>query len=495
MSSKSVIVIGGGLAGLSSAVALAEAGFRVRLLEQRPFLGGRASSYTLPGGEHVDNCQHVTLGCCTNLSDFYRRAGAESLIKFYDELTFVDREGRRSTMKASPLPAPIHLAHSLALYSSVAWNGRQRIGRAMLAIARRGGCNSGGDAEGASMLDWLRLHGQTEEAIERFWSVVLVSALDETLARTDARYGLDVFWKAFLSNRAGYLIGIPTVPLGTLYGGCRAAVESRGGEVVLRAPVRALRLRDNRVAAIETADGREETADLYVAAVPHDALLDLLPPSLIEREPSFSNLRRLRVSPITGVHFWFDREIMSEPFLTLVDRTAQWIFNKSRLGAGHFLSRASASSSAASSAPSSGPSYRDGGQYLQLVISASYDLLPRTRQEIVDLCLRELREVLPETRAANLLKATVIKEPAATFSPEPGADRWRPAQRTKLPNLFLAGDWTATGWPATMEGAVRSGYMAAEEILAVEGVPRRLVKPDLPVETLARRFAADSKAC
>ncbi len=337
-------MIGGGLAGLSSAVALAEAGFRVRLLEQRPFLGGRASSYTLPSGEHVDNCQHVTLGCCTNLSDFYRRAGAEGLIKFYDELTFVDREGRRSIMKASALPAPIHLAPSLALYSSVAWKGRQRIGRAMLAIARRGGCNSGGDAAGASMLDWLRLHGQTEEAIERFWSVVLVSALDETLARTDARYGLDVFWKAFLSNRAGYLIGIPTVPLGTLYGGCRAAVESRGGEVVLRAPVRALRLRDNCVAAIETADGREETADLYIAAVPHDALLDLLPPSLIEREPSFSNLRRLRVSPITGVHFWFDREIMSEPFLTLVDRTAQWIFNKSRLGAGHFLSGASSGS-------------------------------------------------------------------------------------------------------------------------------------------------------
>ena len=489
-------MIGGGLAGLSSAVALAEAGFRVRLLEQRPFLGGRASSYTLPSGEHVDNCQHVTLGCCTNLSDFYRRAGAEGLIKFYDELTFVDREGRRSIMKASVLPAPIHLAPSLALYSSVAWNGRQRIGRAMLAIARRGGCNSGGDAEGASMLEWLRLHGQTEEAIERFWSVVLVSALDENLARTDARYGLDVFWKAFLSNRAGYLIGIPTVPLGTLYGGCRAAVESRGGEVVLRAPVRALRLRDNCVAAIETADGREETADLYVAAVPHDALLDLLPPSLIEREPSFSNLRRLRVSPITGVHFWFDREIMSEPFLTLVDRTTQWIFNKSRLGAGHSLSgESSAASSAPSSGPSSRPSSRDGGQYLQLVISASYDLLPRSRQEIVDLCLGELREVLPETRAAKLLKATVIKEPAATFSPEPGADRWRPAQRTKVPNLFLAGDWTATGWPATMEGAVRSGYMAAEEILAAEGVSRRLVKPDLPVEALARRFAAESKAC
>ena len=217
----------------------------------------------------------------------------------------------------------------------------------------------------------------------------------------------------------------------------------------------------------------------------------MLPPSLIEREPAFNNLRRLRVSPITGVHFWFDRQIMSEPFLTLVDRTTQWIFNKSRLGAGNLLSGASSAASSRASSPSSG----DGGQYLQLVISASYDLLPRSRQEIVDLCLRELREVLPETRAANLLKATVIKETAATFSCEPGADRWRPSQRTKVPNLFLAGDWTATGWPATMEGAVRSGYMAAEQILAAEGLSRRIVKPDLPVEALARRLAAASEAC
>ncbi len=474
MSSKSVIVIGGGLAGLSSAVALAEAGLRVRLLEQRPFLGGRASSYTLPGGEHVDNCQHVTLGCCTNLDDFYRRAGAANLIRYYDRLIFVDREGRRTTMQASALPAPMHLAPSLALYASLSLTDRRCIGEAMLAITRRGGRNKHGDVAGVSMLEWLRRHGQSEQAIERFWSVVLVSALDEELGRTEARYALDVFWKAFLSNREGYRVGIPGVPLGQLYAGCRTGIEGRGGEVALRAPVRGLRVAEGRVAAVEMSAGHTETADFYVAAVPHDAFLDLLPPEVASREAPFSNLQRLHVSPITGVHFWFDREVMNEPFLTLVDRTTQWIFNKSQLCNGE-SSRA------------------EGGQYLQLVISASYGLLARSRQSIIDLCLGELHEVIPESRQAKLLKATVIKETAATFSPEPGCDRWRPPQRTPLPNLFLAGDWTATGWPATMEGAVRSGYMAAEAVLAAMGAPRRFLQPDLPVERLSRFLAINSR--
>jgi uncharacterized protein with NAD-binding domain and iron-sulfur cluster len=226
--------------------------------------------------------------------------------------------------------------------------------------------------------------------------------------------------------------------------------------------VRRLRIADDRVVAAEADGGHEETADAYLLAVPQDAVLELLPVQVSERQPIFANLRNLHTSPITSAHLWFDRDVMSEPFLILLDRTTQWIFNKSGLYGGP-----------------------GDGCYLQLVISASYDQVPRSRQEIVDLCLAEVREVLPEARVAKLLKATVIKETAATFSPEPGSDRWRPSQRTPIPNLFLAGDWTATGWPATMEGAVRSGYLAAEEILADAGAPARLLQPDLSAEGLA----------
>ncbi len=474
-----MIVIGGGLAGLSSGVALAEAGFRVRLLEKRPHLGGRATSYLLPSGEHVDNCQHVMLGCCTNLGDFYRRVGAAHKIRTYRRLLFADSAGRRGVIEASFLAPPFHLAPSFALFPSLTWADKHPIAHALLRIARSGGRPAELDgAGGATMLDWLQRLGQTEAAIERFWRVVLVSALDEELGRIDARYGVDVFWKAFLANRSGFELGIPAVPLGELYGDCPGAIERRGGEVRTRAGVREICIAEGRVTGVRLENGEVATADFYLAAVPHDLLPALLPAPVVEREPAFANLRNLRTAPITGVHLWFDRAVMTEPFLTLLDRTTQWIFNKSRL-------YAAPDSSGSNGAPA------EAGQYLQLVISASYDLVPRSRQEIIELCRGELQEILPAVREAQLLKATVIKETAATFSPEPGCDRWRPTQKSPVKNLFLAGDWTATGWPATMEGAVRSGYLAAESVLTAAGEPRKLLLPDLPAEGLARCWARE----
>jgi len=477
-------VIGGGLAGLSSAVALAEAGLQVRLLEKRPHLGGRATSYTLPDGSEVDNCQHVTLGCCTNLADFYSRVGAAGKIRFYDRLYFVDAQGRRSTMEASPLPPPLHMAPSFLLFSSLNLADKRAIANAMMEIAMAGGNPPGVDC--ASMLDWLRRMKQTPAAIERFWRVVLVSALDEELSRTDARYGIEVFWKAFLANKGGYRVGIPSVPLGDLYGGCREAVLQRGGEVRLRSGIREIRIRENCFVSVVMDDGYEVSADACIVAVPHDALLNLLPREMSESDGSLSGLRNLKTSPITGVHLWYDRTVMTEPFLTLLDHTTQWVFNKTLLyktdETDGTTMRPTGQSAQSSEAVAD-------GQYLQLVISASYDLVPQSRQEIVDLCRRELADVLPATREAQLRKATVIKEVNATFSPEPGVDRWRPPQKSSVGNLFLAGDWTRTSWPATMEGAVRSGYLAAEALLAGIGEPRTFLQPDLPFEGLSKFWA------
>jgi len=457
-----VIIIGGGLAGLSCAVALAEEGFRVCLLEKRPHLGGRATSFILPGGEEIDNCQHVTMGCCTNLADFYRRVGAESQIRTYPRLFFLDARGRRGVIEAAGFPPPLHLAPSFALFPSLTTADKRAISRAMFHIAWNSGRPPG--VKGVSMQEWLARQRQTPAAVERFWRTVLVSALNEELDRTDAFYGVDVFWKAFLANRRGFEVGIPVVPLAELYDGCREPILKRGGEVRTRAGVASVRLVGEKATGVTLEDGAEMPADYVVSAVPHAAFLDLMPAVHIEREPAFAGVRHLEVSPITGVHLWFDRPLMQEPFLTLLDRTTQWVFNKTRL----------------SGLPA------NGAQYLQLVISASYDLVPISRQEIIALCLRELQEALPASREAHLEKATVIKEVAATFSPRPGCDRWRPTQGTALKNFFLAGDWTRTGWPATMEGAVRSGYLAAEAILAAEGNHRRLVVPDLPTEGLSR---------
>jgi zeta-carotene desaturase len=323
---------------------------------------------------------------------------------------------------------------------------------------------------GISMLEWLKRRKQTPGAIERFWRVVLVSALDEELDRTDARFGVDVFWKGFLSNRTGYRMGVPSVPLAELYDGCKTEIEKRGGEVNLRMPVRAIHLGNGAVTGVEFDGGRRESAGAYVFALPHPTMAELANEEMRRLEPLLGELGNIGVAPITGVHFWFDREVMKEPFVTLLDTTTQWIFNKTGLyGTGNGTGK-------------------EKGQYLQLVISASYELLQKPRQEIIDMCLKEVQQALPAARDAKLLKATVIKEAAATFSPQPGVDRWRPTQETHIHGMFLAGDWTATGWPATMEGAVRSGYLAAEAVLRSAGTPRKFLQADLPADGLVGWF-------
>ena len=468
-----MIVIGGGLAGLAAGVALAESGWRVKLFELRPYLGGRATSYVLPSGEHVDNCQHVTLGCCTNLDDFYRRVGSADKVKFFDRLFFLDPQGRSGAMQAGILPAPFHMARSFATFAPLSLGDKLSIARAMMRILFTGGKpKEVNTPAGMSMLEWLKSQKQTPRAIERFWRVVLVSALDEELDGTDARFGIDVFWKAFLSNRTGYRMGVPAVPLAELYDGCRVAIEQKGGEVTLRAPVRGVRVEKGMIAVLQFDNDREESADAYVFALPHTALANLLPPEIKSANPALASLDKIKVSPISGVHFWFDRPVTSEPFITLLDTNVQWVFNKTALYTDQ------------SDAPVPGAQ-----QYLQLVISASYELLKKSREEIIELCLKEIRQALPAAREAQLVKATVIKEASATFSPEPGVDSFRPAQTTNTPGLFLAGDWTATGWPATMEGAVRSGYLAAEAVLRSAGSPAQFLQPNLAPTGLSKLFA------
>jgi zeta-carotene desaturase len=449
-----VIVIGGGLAGLAASVALADQGLRVSLFEKNPRLGGRATSYRLPSGDYIDNCQHVTLRCCTNLADFYRRARVADKIRYYDELLFSDSKGRRGVIKRSSLPAPFHTSLSFAAFPLLSLKDKYSIARAMLHILRSGGAPK--IVSGMTVLDWLNQQKQTPAAIDRFWRVVLVSALNQDLDRTDANYGILVFWKAFLSNSAGFGMGVPAVPLADLYGSCAERIERNGGDVRTRSSVGELNVANGKITGVRVESDGEVTADYYISAIPFDRLLKIVP-AVVRQTETFSNLEHLNVSPITGVHMWFDRSVMSEPFIASVEGTIQWVFNRT-------------------------------GHYVQIVISASHELSNRSQQEIIDICRRELNDLLPGAQAAQLQRAVVIRENAATFSPEPGCDQWRPSQETGISNLFLAGDWTKTGWPATMESAVRSGYKAAEAILAQEGSPASLVRPELPPSGLARWF-------
>ena len=459
-------IVGGGIAGLAAACALAESGFEVTVFERRPFVGGRASSYEHPGtGEIVDNCQHVLLGCCTNLLDFYRRIGTSDKIRWFDRLTFLEPGGRRSEIGPSFLPAPLHTAPSFLTASSLSLSDKVAISRAMLPLMGPVPPDSA-----TSFADWLRKHHQTQAAIDRFWKVVLVSAINEDLDRISVRYGAQVFRESFLKSAEAGKMGVPTVPLSDLYGKAIGYIEQRSGKVRLRASVDAILTEEHDV--IVQSAGASERYDFAILAVPHQVLGKLLPTQNGSGELSCTlaaRVAKLESSPITGIHLWFDREISELPHAVLLDRTIQWMLQKSKLQPGRREA--------------------DQGSYLELVVSSSKALVEMGRQEIIDLALRELVDFFPAARDAKLLKATVVKELHATYSALPGSDSFRPQSKSPWPRIFLAGDWTATGWPATMEGAVRSGYRAAEVIAAEARQAQRFLVPDLPAAGLMKLFA------
>lgn len=419
----------------------------MQLFESRGFFGGRATSWPVPPadggeGEVIDNCQHVLMRCCVNLLDFYRRLGVESRIRFYREFFFIEPGGRTSVLKRGVLPAPAHFTGSFLGMRCLSVADKIGIARAMRAIPRE---RLRADLDQITMLDWLREKRQTERAIRRFWGQALVSAVNEEVDRMAAAHGFQVFWLGMLARADSYELGIPDVPLRELY---RSDAWPRIGRIDLagRSPVERFIFQkdgfeDGRVAGI-LAGGVTHRADAYVSTVPFERLAQIAPEAGV-------NTSAFAHSPITGIHLWFDRSITDLPHATLLDRTIQWLFNKSE------------------------------GRYVQLVVSASRTLVDKPRQEIIDLALRELREFFPKANQARLERAQVIKEVRATFSAAPGLEGKRPPARTAIPNFFLAGDWTRTGWPATMEGAVRSGYLAAEAVTQAAGAPRTFLLPDI----------------
>jgi zeta-carotene desaturase len=469
-----VAIAGGGLAGLAAGCALAEAGFRVSLFERRPYLGGRASSYQHPGtGEIVDNCQHVLLGCCTNLLDFYRRAKVEDKIRWYEKLTFLEPGGRASVIAPSGLPAPLHTALAFLRADCLNFRDKLAISRAMAALAPSIPAD-----RGESFLDWLKRHGQTRQAIERFWKTILVSALNEDLDHVSVPYAAQVVRESFLKSAAAGRMGIPTVPLTDLYSTTGDYIRARGGEIQFRAGVESFQAQASSVSV--TANGQEQQFDYLILAVPFDVLGRMLPDTP-SAAPLAAALGHFSTSPITGIHLWFDRQISDVDHAVLLDRTIQWMFHKSQLLEGR-ENEARENESRENEA-------HGNGSYVELVVSCSRGLVEKSKAEIVEMAVKESQEFFPAARTAKLLKSTVIKDVHATYSPRPGIEPYRPRPETAWPRVFLAGDWTATGWPATMEGAVRSGYLAAEALARFAGAESAsFLVPDLAPSGLMKLF-------
>ncbi len=459
-------IIGGGVSGIAAALPLADAGFAVQIFEKRPLLGGRASSfYDHRTGERIDECQHGTMRCCTNLTDLLTRLGVNDQIRYFDTLEFLDGDGKRSTIKGSRLPAPLHTSLSFLTFGSLGLRDKLGIARGMIAILR---ASPGPQWEALDIATWFRRIGQTEQAVQRFWRPTLVSACNDELDRISCTYAFKLFRDGFLSNGTAYHFGVPRVPLGTLYTEPTLAyLERRSGCVRTRTIVDAIRFTDGpdpTVAGLTLQDGETVTADYYVSALQCDLLRKLLPPDVTTGIPYWENLDRIELCPIVGVNLWFDRPIECPPALALLDRATEWIFNKNE----NF------------GLPP------DSNAHLSMVISASHKYTTMPKDDLLQLVLADVRACLPEARQANVVKSYVVRWPKATISPRPGVEGLRPDQRSPVANLYVAGEWTKTGWPSTMESAARSGYRVAEYILVGEGMPHSVLAPDLPVSGLAR---------
>lgn len=454
------------MAGIAAALPLADAGFHVEIFEKRPLLGGRASSFfDHETGERIDVCQHGTMRCCTNLADLLARLGVHDQVRYFDTLEFLDSDGKRAVIAPCGLPAPLHTALSFVRFRSLGLRDKIAIGRALIAMLT---AKPDPKYDDLAIGTWFRQQRQTERAVRRFWLPILVSACNEQLERISCAHAFKIFRDGFLIHPQAYHFGVPRVPLGTLYTEPTIAyLKTRGGCVHLKTIVDQIQIEggaSGRVTGITLMDGEEIRADYYVSALQFDLLLKLLPPEVTAGVPYFENLKRLELSPIVGVHLWFDRPLDCPHALALLDRETHWIFNKTKNFDLPDTQRT----------------------YLSMVISASPRLAAMPKEEILALVLEEVRACLPETRQAQVVKSYVLKERKATFSPQAGCDALRPDQRSPLANLYVAGEWTQTGWPSTMESAARSGYRAAEYLLAREGIPQRVLAPDLPPSGLAR---------
>jgi squalene-associated FAD-dependent desaturase len=433
LSKSNVLVVGGGLAGLATAVALAQRHIPVTILESKPRLGGRASSFVDPAtGDTVDLCQHVAMGCCTEFLGFCETVGIRGLLRPQPALWFMTPDGRTSRFAGDPLPAPLHLFRSFVRMHTLTFGEKIGIARALRHLKTP-------TDEDPPFSEWLAKHRQSPRMVDRFWGLVLTSALNETPDRVGFRYARKVFVDGFLTDRRGFEVELPTVPLGRLYGPELASwLDKHGVHVRTGVGVRRFAVDTDRVTAVELRTGEIVRADAIVSAVPFERLGEMLGEAF-RTNPYFANLEHLTHSPITSVHCWFDRPATELPHVVLVDCLGQWVFNRGKT--------------------------TDGEHYLQVVVSAARRLEEAGRDETERQVVAELRSLFPPLREATLKRVRAITDRVATFSAVPGVDRWRPVQKSPLAGFYVAGDWTLTGWPATMEGAVRSGNLAAAAIL------------------------------
>ena len=461
--SEAIVVVGGGLAGLAAALRLAEAGRRVEVLETRPRLGGRATSFEDPrSGRILDNCQHVVLGCCTNLLDFYERIGVLDEIEWHRTFFWANPPHEPDRLSMAPLPAPLHLSPSFLRQRRISLVEKARLASAIAAILRMGRSRRLREGD-RTFLDVLSELGQTQRELEQFWSPIIASACNLEVDEVAASHALQVIQEGFLAHPFAAAMGLAKRSLLSLYDPAQERIEAAGGSIRTGVSAKSLAFDGRRITGVVTDEGFV-AASKVVGAVPPDRLAKLCSQTLREADRRLASLDAIGFSPILGVHLFFEEAFTDLPHLVLPGRGTQWVFMKGR--------------------------DETGRHHVHAVISAAQSWMALSEAEIAARVMEDLRWAFPRRRIADPVEVRSVKEKRATFAAVPGIDRLRPSARAGVlggvDNLFLAGDWCATGWPATMEGAVRSGYAAAAAVLGDDAASAKVaVVDDLPTARIA----------
>jgi len=439
--SQEVLIVGGGFAGLAAGVALARAGRRVRLLEQKPHLGGRARSFTDPAtGAMVDNGQHLLMGCYHSTLEFLKEIGTLDRIALQPTLRvhFLEPGGKLTTLRCPNLSSPWHLLMGVLRSNSFTWSEKIQIAR--LARKLQGEERSGNSAAGLTVEEWLTRLGQSERVRRIFWDLISIAALNENPRRAAAAIFERVLRLALFTSRADSCLAVPRTGLSECYtDAARAYIENRGGRVEPGRSIKAFCIAGGVSDGVLLSDGQKLEAANVISAVPWHEFVRLVPGDLLRADPYFTNILALRPAPIISINLWFDRPITELDFAGLRGTTVQWMFNRSQIpGAGE--------------------------NAVSLVLSGAHAHISRPKEELLSTAIHDLAGLLPESRAAKVVHSLVIKERFATFSPCVGVDALRPAAKSPIRGLYIAGDWTATGLPATIEGAVQSGQEAAKQV-------------------------------
>ncbi len=435
---------------MASACHLLDSGWHVTLVEKRPYLGGRAFSFTdRETGQVVDNGQHVFLGCCTYYIEFLRKIGTldRAYLQQRTRVEVVRPGGDTGSISAGRLPKPFHMLPSFLAYKHLGLWDKLTAAYALLLLNVTDRTNPRLQQE--TFADWLRRHRQTQRSINNFWDLIVKPSANDSVEDVSAASAIMIFQDGILQSPRSSRIGYAREGLSTLMGeAAKAYLQSNGATVITGQTTTSLHLDDDShadeptIAAVQLSTGDTLQADAYISALPLANLTPLLPPPLAQN-PFFADLAGLETAPIVNVYLWYDRPVMEQDFVALVDSPLQWVFNKTAIMGGA----------------------DDNSQYLTVSLSAAFDYVNQPKQAVQQMCTEAMKEAFPRARTARVTRGIVVKQDNATFRCLPGSHRYRPSSHTPVPNLFLAGDWTDTGWPSTMEGAVRSGIFAAQAVL------------------------------